>query len=338
VTWMETVEVGESPTIKKYINEGLVRKILEEAATGSIPVSNSLSMTMDDCDQDSLAPPSQVVDLVFKSSTIRLPLTRFYAARVQSSTCNITVEGFRDNALNTGYIHLILEKPGFTIIRINGDRGHSAIRLYVRVMEAVEHEVLLLGESGRNSVSLYNLDAELDKSAKLVFTALFKPGLLAYARISSTLRDGATLLKNILVDATAGSHIEVEDSSDLTGSDSSVEAYMRARLEGGSVAALRGRGVASEYAYGSRVVYGTESLIGDAGSYAYMHPYLEIKTSRIREARHYARNQVLSGDRIFYMETRGLSPAEARYILVRGFMTQGLSDLAKKIVSEAISS
>jgi len=338
VAWAGTMEVGESPTIKKYINEGLMRKILEEAATGSIPISNSLSMTMGECHQDPLTLPSQATDLVFKSSTIRLPLAGFYVARIRSSTCSITVEGFRDNALNTGYIHLILEKPGFTIIRINGDRGHSAIRLYVRVIEAIEHEVLLLGEHGRNGVSLYNLDAELDKSAKLVFTALFKPGLLAYARISSTLRDGATLLKNILVDATAGSHIEVEDSSDLAGSDSSVEAYMRARLEGGSVAALRGRGVASEYAYGSRVVYGIESLIGDAGSYAYMHPYLEIKTSRIKEARHYARNQVLSGDRIFYMETRGLSPIEARHILVRGFMTQGLSDLARKIVSEAISS
>jgi len=338
MTWIGTAEAGESPTIKKYINEGLVRKMLEETATSSIPVSNSLSVTMGGCHQDPLTSPSQVVDLVFKSSTIRLPLTSSYVARVWSSTCSITVEGFGDNALNTGYIHLILEKPGFTIMRINGNRGHSAIRLYMRVLKAVEHEVLLLGESSRNAVSLYNLDAELDRSAKLVFTALFKPGLLAYARISSTLRDEATLLKNILVDATAGSHIEVEDSSDLAGSDSSVEAYMRARLEGGSVAALRGRGVASEYAYGSRVVYGIESLIGDAGSYAYMHPYLEIKTSRIREARHYARNQVLSNDRIFYMETRGLSPAEARYILVRGFMTQRLSDLARKIVSEAISS
>ncbi|AFL66017.1 SufD family Fe-S cluster assembly protein [Desulfurococcus amylolyticus] len=328
--------VGDSPTIKKYIDKSPLEELVRRALNREAPITNILIKALSPNAFIDPLPPSGSIG--FKSIPVITVSQGFYRVRSTGGVFDISVEGSGDGVIAVGYIELILEGPGLTILRIPENPAHRIMGIKVTVAKGVDHEVLLIHKSGRRAMDLSEIIVEQGDASRLALVALFNTGSILQARVESIQGAGSSIEKTILVNSTQGSRVEVEDYSYIDNPSVSVESYIRSRLEGGSIAVLRGRGIVSRRASGSRIVYGIESLINDAESTAYMHPFLDIHSNNIVEARHYARNYLLTMDKLFYIETRGLKPEEAAMLLVHGFLTRGLSRAAREIILSNISS
>ncbi|ADV64481.1 SufD family Fe-S cluster assembly protein [Desulfurococcus mucosus] len=330
------LQTGDSPTIKRYIDKSVIEELARRILAREASLNTILTIEGSMSETKIYDPASSTA--VFESLPSPLKPPAVYRVKSLGGESEIAVTGFREDSLNIGYIELILDKAGITVLRIQESRGSRFTGLRIIVADGVSHEVVILYESLRDAVDLSEIKVEQGDSSRLTLTAFFKPGSLMHVVAESRSGKGSALSKTMIIDAASGSRVELEDSSRINTPGSSVESYIKARLGGGSIAALRGKGVVARGAVDSKVVYGIESLITDTESKVYMHPFLEINTNRVAEARHYARNYIITLDKVFYMGTRGLDPGEATMLLIRGFMTMGLSGKAREIIAERIAS
>lgn len=98
-----------------------------------------------------------------------------------------------------------------------------------------------------------------------------------------------------------------------------------------STGAMRGRGVIAHGSRNAKLVYGFDALL-EEGARAYLQPFLEVNTNAVREARHYARNYLLTEDKLFYLMSRGLEPWEARKLMITGFLLSSVPEPLREFV------
>lgn len=325
---------GDSPTIREYIDRRSIVELVERTLRGEVAASTSLLTVLGGAVV--IQEPSK------QGSGFKLLSPAGYRGlhrvKTTSGRSEIIVKGLEESPVSLGLLELNLESSGLTVVRVTGGSGSRLTGLKIHAARGVSHEVIVIQDPVGENTEVTEIIVEQEDSSSLILTILLKPSSLSYTSITSRLAAGSKARKNIIVNPLPGARVDVEDTSLVSEPESSVESYIRSRLEGGSTTALRGRGVVERSARGSRVVYGIESLLCDESSRVYMQPFLDIHTGSVVEARHYARSYMLTLDRLFYIETRGLNTSEARRLLVKGFLTQGLSDTARRVVEESIFS
>lgn len=129
--------------------------------------------------------------------------------------------------------------------------------------------------------------------------------------------------KNIAV-AENGSKLDWETRGVAAGDSPLLHLHGLAVGAGGSTTALRGVVAVDKNSRRGSVVYGLDSIQLDGRSL--MQPKLEVYTSEVKEARHYARNVRFTADQLFYLSSRGLSTREAYVLLLTGLAKTGVED------------
>jgi len=130
-------------------------------------------------------------------------------------------------------------------------------------------------------------------------------------------------VKNIVV-AENGSKLDWETWGTAAGDSPLLHLHGLAVSTGGSTTALRGVISIHKNSRRGSVVYGLDSIQLDGRSL--MQPKLEVYTSEVKEARHYARNVRFTADQLFYLSSRGLSTREAYFLLLTGLAKTGVED------------
>ena len=100
---------------------------------------------------------------------------------------------------------------------------------------------------------------------------------------------------------------------------------------------IRGVASISEYAYDSSTSIIGRSFIQGSNAKAVVTPMLEVKTGRVRTAKHSASAMKVPEDLLFYLESRGFDKKEANALIVRGFMEDERdSEEVKRVISSVL--
>ncbi|AFK51513.1 SufBD protein [Thermogladius calderae 1633] len=325
--------VGDSPTIKHYINPYEYARLVEEAS---------------------------------RADGIGGPVVRVEGARVTESP----IRGEPTGECSSVYC-LLHEKyesgrydielggaPGKAVVNVDSSNLFSAVGLNL-VASGSGLYVLELNLNSKGSLSL-SLTLDAGPGSRLLLRVKAGEGPASYLRLVS--RQGCCASERAqLVESTRVLKVEElvsVDSSTLNEktvvlalgrSVVDLDIYGLARGVGPalhvrqllvsldeSTAVARGTLVAEEGSKEGSLVYGIEAL--QLGGLAFMQPRLEVKTNNVAEARHYARNVKLSTEQLFYLASRGLDLREASMLFVRGLVKEGLNDaaLSNTLVEEVL--
>ena len=100
---------------------------------------------------------------------------------------------------------------------------------------------------------------------------------------------------------------------------------------------IRGVATVSESAYDSSTSIIGRSFIQGSNAKAVVTPMLEVKTGRVRTAKHSASAMKVPEDLLFYLESRGFNKKEANALIVRGFMEDERdSEEVKYVISSVL--
>lgn len=233
------------------------------------------------------------------------------------------------------------------VASLGGD-GYTGHHLVIEAGEGSEAELVLvdLGGAGGSSIKTLTARVVLHDGAKLVVYALSRHGSSAvYRRIHYTLHGASGLELRALYTPGASSRIMESLSLEGSGASARVEAGAvawegewgdvlfnavhrapRSRssidgrgavLDGGGltlrgVAIVEGQAEWSATRVDLRILTLGERARGNAA------PMLEIHTGNVEEAYHSTSISSIGEEELFYMQSRGLSPSEARGLLLEG--------------------
>ncbi|WP_434731238.1 SufD family Fe-S cluster assembly protein [Thermogladius sp. KZ2Tp1] len=325
--------VGDSPTIKHYINPYEYARLVEEASrAGSI---------------------GEPVVLVEGARVAQSPTRDEYAGDCSSVYCLL-----HKRYESARYDIEVGGAPGKAVVEVNSGSLFSAVGLNLVVSSSGLY-VLELNLNTKGSLSL-SLTLDAEPGSRLLLRVKAGEGLASYLRLASRLGccaseravlvessrvlkveelvsvDSASLNEKAVVLALGRSVVDVDVLGRARGDGPALHVRQLLVSLGESTAAARGTLVAEEGSKEGSLVYGIEAL--QLGGLALMQPRLEVRTNNVAEARHYARNVKLGTEQLFYLVSRGLDPREASMLFVRGLVKEGLNDaaLSNTLVEEAL--
>ncbi|KSW12594.1 hypothetical protein CF15_07730 [Pyrodictium occultum] len=267
-------------------------------------------------------------------------LARFFASMLHPDESRLTAAHYA--FLREAYV-LEIREPGVYKVAVCGPRGvWASSHLLVAVMPGVEAGLVLdnrPSSSGSTAVEML-----VGEKAKLeLFTLARAPEEAVHALMGRRLvLHGAELRSATIALGSAMHRVEEEtrlaNGSSYThygaavgrwrqrldmiadtihqgaGSRSRVRVYGFALDE--SLVSARGLASIKESARGSSTVFEAEVLVIGEKAKGYTMPFLEIDTGDVEEASHRAAEYRISGEQLFYLESRGLSEEDALQLLL----------------------
>ncbi|MFP3200961.1 MAG: SufD family Fe-S cluster assembly protein [Sulfolobus sp.] len=135
-------------------------------------------------------------------------------------------------------------------------------------------------------------------------------------------------------------NIDIRINVNHIGSNSRSEGMLKAISADNALTVIRGDATIFENAYDSSTsILGRAFIIGKEAK-AVVAPMLEVKTGRVKLAKHSASVSKVPEDLIFYLESRGFSRKEAESMIIKGFISdendpQFLSKIIDEILTES---
>lgn len=155
-----------------------------------------------------------------------------------------------------------------------------------------------------------------------------------HAHICLKEKESKTQLKglfNLAGKSSAHCHLTIEHKAP----DTSSLQHFKGILNDCSRSSFEGKIKVDSEAQGTRAYQLNNNLLLSRGAIANSKPNLEIFADDVK-ASHGATISQLSKDQLFYLETRGLSPIEAKEILLRAYMQEIIQEIPYKSLVEKI--
>ena len=314
---------GDSPTVKHYTDWDVFKNVFERLVNNEVGLEKGLVV---EASGNAGIEGRGVIRLYEHGSTLpkyhMLLNSEAVTAVFNGGRGFINVKPAAGEGVNVGNLAAKIESPGTLVLKIvnNVSNGLLMLGLNISVADNVEANIIVDVEEAPESASSINFRVETGKGSASNTVFLVSPGRMM--RVEGLIKPGANsfTLARLTGVLSENSRIDAVFDGFIDGLNTTLNLYSTLYLSRRSTGSVRGRGTISSKASEARLVYGFESILEEE-AVAYMQPFLEVNSNRVLEARHYARNYLVTQDKLFYLATRGLSFDEAKNIVLTGLLT-----------------
>lgn len=243
----------------------------------------------------------------------------------------VTVSGEGDHAVLTRDIdglragHLVIRfapNTHRTLVIDNGGNGSLTENVVILVGEGSQAKVVHIGGWGNASVHNAAHTATISKSAHLDHIVISLTGAVQRVNPSFLLSGaGGGVYSAGAYFADRGRHIEHRVFVNHIAPNTLSDVLYKGALHGaGTRTVWVGDVLIGRDASGTKSYEANRNLVLSDGARADSIPNLEIETGEIEGAGHASATGRLDDDHLFYLQTRGISEAEARRLVALGFL------------------
>ena len=196
-------------------------------------------------------------------------------------------------------------------------RAPGTTGIEVRVKKDARLRLAVIYDAAEAGASALILRRALSVGADVVSLTLSRGGLMTRVDEVSIMSSSSRLSHSSAGIVANGRLDNVVDTIQLGHDSDSYVSGLGVAL-GRSLVAVRGTSVIGQEAARSSSRFFVEALLVGDEARAYTMPMMRIDTGEVSMATHRSAQYRIPADELFYLETRGLSEAEATYMIVRG--------------------
>lgn len=314
---------GDSPTVKHYTDWSVFKNVLEKLVNNEVGLDKKLvvetsgNARVEGLGEIRLYELNSALPKYHMILNSEAVLAGFHGGRGF-----IKVEPAVKTGVSVGNLIARIDSSGTLVLKVVNkvSNGLLLLGLNINVADGVEANVVVDLEEASESASSVNFRVETGSGSVGNIVFLVNPGRMM--RIEGLFKPGGNsfTLARLTGVLNENSRIDAVLDGLVDGLNTTLNLYSTLYMSKHSAGSVRGRGTISPKASEARLVYGFESILEEE-AVAYMQPFLEVNSNRVLEARHYARNYLVTQDKLFYLATRGLSFEEAKNIVLTGLLT-----------------
>ena len=204
-----------------------------------------------------------------------------------------------------------------------------------RLGEGSRLKVFLLAEDGPGH-HILSAGFRLGRDASLDLFGLWSGPRFRVARFESHLEEeGASFRETHLIHASGKEHLDLDSRARLAARRQRSDVAVKAVADGRSRVVFTGNILMEKSAALSEAVLQDHVLLLSPEAHADSVPGLEIETLEVKAA-HAATVGQVDEEELFYLQSRGLEPAEARRLIVLGFLRSLLERAPLPWAAEAV--
>ena len=201
------------------------------------------------------------------------------------------------------------------------DAGESVTRMVVQ-------------DAAAGSAVIRHFDVTVGAGASLAFHVINSGGAYGRVAIDVTLHDGAHFEMGGIIIASGEQVLEIVTTVTHAGPGASSNQAVRCVAGGTATATYLGKVAVARPAQKTDAAQSFKALLLDRGATANAKPELEIFADDVKCA-HGATVGELDRNALFYLESRGVSPAQARALLTRAFLSDALASIVDEAARDA---
>ncbi|MGC9106498.1 MAG: SufD family Fe-S cluster assembly protein, partial [Thermoprotei archaeon] len=236
---------------------------------------------------------------------------------VHSGDGRVEIE-VKDGSLVPLNLEVELTDSSQLTLRANSRSGSlSAFLVSVRVPKGVTAKVNVIIDS--DSSSLVYARLRIDNEGELNLNLVSSAAKAARIEADVHLMERASskfLARSIGIEGTVDNVVNVYHE----GPESVSDGTLKGAAFGNAQVVVRGLASILEKAYDSSTSIIGRSYVQGSGARTIVVPMLEVKTGRVKMAKHSASAMKVPEDLLFYLQSRGFDRREANAIILRGFM------------------
>lgn len=314
---------GDSPTVKHYTDWGVYRDVFESLANGELGLERKILVEASGGVRIEGRGEISLYEQNSNLSKYHMILSNeAIVAGFHGGKGFINVKPVAEAGVNIGNLIARIDSPGTLVLKVvnNVSNGLLLFGLNINVADNVEASIIVDVEEAPGSASSINFRVGTGRGSISNLVFLVSPGRMMRMEGLVKPGDNSLVLARLTGVLNEDSRIDAVVDGLIDGLNTTLNLYSTLYLSKHSTGSVRGRGTISSKASDARLVYGFESILEEE-AVAYMQPFLEVNSNRVLEARHYARNYLVTVDKLFYLATRGLSFSEAKNIVLTGLLT-----------------
>jgi len=193
---------------------------------------------------------------------------------------------------------------------------------------------IIVQDAAPGSVSIHHLTITLAAGARLVLHVINSGGSYGRVAVDVTLDRGAHFELGGVIIASGEQVLEIVTPVRHAGPGASSNQVVRCVAGGTATATYLGKVAVMRAGQQTDAAQSFKALLLDRGATANAKPELEIFADDVKCA-HGATVGELDKTALFYLESRGLPPAQARGLLTRAFLSDALASIADETAREA---
>ncbi|MBC7522372.1 MAG: SufD family Fe-S cluster assembly protein [Sandarakinorhabdus sp.] len=205
------------------------------------------------------------------------------------------------------------------VIAVNA--GESATRMVVQ-------------DAAVGSATIRHFDVTVAAGARLFFHVINSGGAYGRVALDVTLHDGASFEMGGIIIASGEQVLEIVTNVTHAGPGASSNQVVRCVAGGSATAPYLGKVAVARPAQKTDAAQSFKALLLDRGATVNAKPELEIFADDVKCA-HGATVGELDRNALFYLESRGVPPVQARALLTRAFLSDALASIADEAEREA---
>jgi len=238
------------------------------------------------------------------------------------SPLNVEVEAGKGEKIELFYMNRVEAGMGSLVLGARGAEGSS-----------VKVRLVNLGNS-----SHFYLFSRMEIEGELELDVFSSGTRLGHAEIKVDLGEGARSSFKARAFGVRDNKIDLKVDVNHVGPYSSSQGLLKAVAADEAYTSIRGVASISSSAPDSSTSIIGRSLLISRGAKAVVTPMLEVKTGKIREARHSASASKVSEDSVFYLQSRGVDRKTAEGLIIRGFLLEeGDPSEVLQVVEESLT-
>jgi Fe-S cluster assembly protein SufD len=241
------------------------------------------------------------------------------------------------------HAHVVVEamphSRGVVVLRHEGSALHAQ-NVEIIVRDGADLTVVSVQRWNDDAVHAASHQARVDRDAKLTHTVVSFGGGVVRVNPSVELAGAGSEGKLLgLSFADAGQHLESQVYLHHKGAHTVGDVLYKGALQGASARSVWiGDVLIGPDAVGTDSYEANRNLVLTDGARADSIPNLEIETGDIQGAGHASATGRFDDEQLFYLQARGIAEAEARRLVVLGFLSEivqriGLPDLEAELIS-----
>ena len=209
----------------------------------------------------------------------------------------------------------------------------AAQRVWPVVAEAIhvaagEHAArMIVQDAAPGGATIRQFDVTIEAGAALVFHIINSGGAYGRVALDVTLQAGARFELGGIIVAGGEQVLEIVTTVRHAGPGASSRQVVRCVAGGSAVATYLGKVAVAREGQQTDAVQSFKALLLDKGATANAKPELEIFADDVKCA-HGATVGELDKAALFYLESRGVPPGQARGLLMRAFLSDALESIA----------
>jgi Fe-S cluster assembly protein SufD len=194
---------------------------------------------------------------------------------------------------------------------------------------------LVVQDAAPGSAAIRHFAITLEAGASLAFHILNSGGAYGRVALDVSLHEGAAFDLGGVIIARGEQVLEIVTTIRHAGPGATSRQTIRCVAGGTATATYLGKVAVAREGQKTDAAQSFKALLLDRGATANAKPELEIFADDVKCA-HGATVGELDRNALFYLESRGVPPAEARALLTRAFLSDALEGLDDNAVREAI--